>query len=165
MAGLLHPVVDALPASTVNEVAQPQNHTEAPKLHSNLAEITNFSACSLQFRFDNGQCTDWADARYYQLTCHHTQWWGDAKTWPASARNTEGWVVSSEPRVPSIIAIQPGYQGCGSDGHVGVVERINSDGSVYTSDWNYKVNGKGGPYITTYVNFNPGEGVAFIWHE
>ncbi|ORX99944.1 hypothetical protein K493DRAFT_299142 [Basidiobolus meristosporus CBS 931.73] len=165
--GLLSLTVQALPTSTTpSTTSGSSNATETSGSHAQLAGLSElYNACSLQFRFDNGQCTDWADARYYQLTCHHTQWWGNAKTWPASAENTEGWVVSSEPRVPSIIAIQPGYQGCDSYGHVAVVESINDDGSVYTSNWNYVENGRGGPYITTYVNFWPGEGVSFIWYE
>ncbi|KAK9719845.1 hypothetical protein K7432_004553 [Basidiobolus ranarum] len=158
-------VTQALPTSEKSINSSTLNNTAVADLQGALPGLTDLYACPLQFRFDNGQCTDWADARYYQLTCYHTQWWGNAKTWPESAMNTEGWVVSDEPRVPSIIAIQPGYQGCDSYGHVAVVESINDDGSVYTSDWNYYIDGEGGPYITTYVNFYPGEGVSFIWHE
>ncbi|KAK9693664.1 hypothetical protein K7432_013800 [Basidiobolus ranarum] len=150
----------AVQASTASIASPLSYNTTESNIGSNLIDH-----CPLQFRFHNGQCTDWADARYYQLTCHHTQWWGNAKTWPAHAMNTTGWVVSTKPRVPSIIAIQPGYQGCDSYGHVAVVESINEDGSVHTSDWNYIINGKGGPYITTYVNFYLGEGVSFIWHD
>ncbi|ORY01072.1 hypothetical protein K493DRAFT_389982 [Basidiobolus meristosporus CBS 931.73] len=157
--------IHALPTTTA-ATQSPSNCTKPAEVQGNLTVLSElYNECPLQFRFDNGQCTDWADARYYQLTCYHTQWWGNAKTWPESAMNTPGWVVSDEPRVPSIIAIQPGYQGCDEYGHVAVVESINDDGSVYTSDWNYYINGYGGPYVTTYVNFWPGEGVSFIWHE
>ncbi|ORX97307.1 hypothetical protein K493DRAFT_300479 [Basidiobolus meristosporus CBS 931.73] len=116
---------------------------------------------SLQFRFNNGQCTDWADARYAQLTGNHVDWSGDASTWASSARGSSGWSVSKQPRVPSIIVIQPGYQGVGSDGHVAVVERIESDDEVYTSNYNYN----GGPYIKTYETFQSGYGVSFVWHN
>ncbi|ORX99901.1 hypothetical protein K493DRAFT_299100 [Basidiobolus meristosporus CBS 931.73] len=88
-------------------------------------------------------------------------WSGDALTWTSSARNTAGWAVSSQPKAPSIIVIQPGNQGVGSDGHVAVVERIESDGEVYTSNYNYN----GGPYVKTYVTFKTGNGVSFIWHD
>ncbi|KAK9767283.1 hypothetical protein K7432_003048 [Basidiobolus ranarum] len=116
---------------------------------------------TLQFRFNNGQCTDWADARYAQLTGHHVDWSGDALSWPSSARNSAGWTVSSQAKSPSIIALQPGVQGVGSDGHVAVVESIESNGDVYTSNYNYN----GGPYIKTFVTFKPGNGVSFIWHN
>ncbi|ORX97771.1 hypothetical protein K493DRAFT_349802 [Basidiobolus meristosporus CBS 931.73] len=131
----------------------------------NQTEVVSASSCSRQFTFDNGQCTDWADARYYELTCQHVEWRGDARTWPSSARNANGWVVSGKPRAPSIIVIQPGYQGCGSTGHVAVVERINKDGSVYTSNWNYKFSGRGGTYSTSYGNFETGAGVSFLWYQ
>ncbi|ORX90309.1 hypothetical protein K493DRAFT_340078 [Basidiobolus meristosporus CBS 931.73] len=128
--------------------------------YTNTLNVANYP---LVFRFDNGQCTDWADARYAQITGHHVTWWGDARFWAVSAREA-GWVVSKTPKVPSIIVIQPGYQGVGSDGHVAVVEEIMADGSVYTSDYNYIINGYGGPYIKTYVTFYPGNGVDFIWY-
>ncbi|ORX97791.1 hypothetical protein K493DRAFT_368928 [Basidiobolus meristosporus CBS 931.73] len=156
---------EALPTQVVPSNSAQLNQTEVSGTSSKLSNISVLASCSRQFRFNNGQCTDWADARYYELTCQHTQWWGDARTWPSSARNVNGWVVSSQPRVPSIIVIQPGYQGCGSTGHVAVVERINNDGSVYTSNWNYKFNGQGGTYTTSYGNFYTGNGVSFLWHQ
>ncbi|ORX99904.1 hypothetical protein K493DRAFT_348200 [Basidiobolus meristosporus CBS 931.73] len=125
------------------------------------SQSTVSSKGTLQFRFNNGQCTDWADARYAQLSGHHVAWSGDALTWTSSARNAAGWTVSSQPKVPSVIVIQPGNQGVGSDGHVAMVERIESDGEVYTSNYNYN----GGPYVKTYVTFKTGNGVSFIWHD
>ncbi|KAK9767127.1 hypothetical protein K7432_003319 [Basidiobolus ranarum] len=115
----------------------------------------------LDFQFKNGQCTDWADARYFELTGHHIDWFGDASTWPNKAREANGWIVSSEPQVPSIIVIPPGAQGTGGPGHVAIVEDINPDQTVYTSNFNYN----GGPYRKTYTDFHTGEGVYFIWHK
>ncbi|KAK9763027.1 hypothetical protein K7432_010676 [Basidiobolus ranarum] len=146
--------------STSNSNNNNTNNNSNNVTYTNTLNVANYP---LVFRFDNGQCTDWADARYAQITGHHTTWWGDARFWAIRAANA-GWVVSKTPKVPSIIVIQPGYQGVGSDGHVAVVEEINPDGSVYTSDYNYIINGYGGPYIKTYVNFYPGNGVDFIWY-
>ncbi|ORY07711.1 hypothetical protein K493DRAFT_295347 [Basidiobolus meristosporus CBS 931.73] len=115
----------------------------------------------LDFQFKNGQCTDWADARYFELTGHHIDWSGDASSWPRKARKSTGWVVSERPQVPSIIVIPPRAQGTGSPGHVAIVEEINSDGTVYTSNFNYN----GGPYKKTFANFHTDDGVYFIWHE
>ena len=111
-------------------------------------------------RFAFGQCTYWADLRYHALTGHWVNWIGNAYQWPSGAR-AAGWIVSSTPHVPSIIALQPGVQGAGYYGHVGVVERINSDGSVYTSNYNWYANGGFG--ILSYWTFSPGSGVLFIW--
>ncbi|MBO0793193.1 MAG: CHAP domain-containing protein, partial [Ktedonobacteraceae bacterium] len=109
-------------------------------------------------RFTYGQCTYWADERYFQLTGVRVPWMGNAYQWAAGA-SQYGWTVSSTPKVPSIIVLQPGTQyASAAYGHVAVVERINSDGSVYTSNWNW-----GGGYAqTTYVTFKPGPGVSFV---
>ena len=112
-------------------------------------------------RFAFGNCTYWANMRYHQLTGYWVPWLGNAYQWAAGAA-ASGWVVSSTPRVPSIIVLQPGVQGAGGYGHVAVVERINSDGSVYTSNMNWYSNG--GWDIVSYVTFTPGPGVSFVWY-
>ncbi|ORX93707.1 hypothetical protein K493DRAFT_302510 [Basidiobolus meristosporus CBS 931.73] len=154
---------EALPAPA-SEAVQEVHLSQLSDVKSKLEGITNLASCSLDHRYKNGECTDWADARYYQLTCKHTTWMSDASSWTSNARSTGSWTVSSQPRVPSIIVIQPGHQGCGAAGHVGIVERINSDGSVYTSNWNFEFDGKGGLYTMSYGNFNTGNGVTFLWH-
>jgi len=112
-------------------------------------------------RFAFGQCTYWANMRYHQLTGYWVPWLGNAYEWAYGA-SASGWIVSSRPIVPSIIVLQPGVQGAGYFGHVAVVERINSNGSVYTSDYNWYANG--GWDILSYVTFTPGPGVVFVWH-
>jgi surface antigen len=112
-------------------------------------------------RFAFGQCTYWANMRYHQLTGYWVPWLGNAYEWAYGAK-ASGWIVSSKPIVPSIIVLQPGVQGAGYFGHVAVVERINSDGSVYTSNYNWYANG--GWDILSYVTFTPGPGVVFTWH-
>ncbi len=112
-------------------------------------------------RFAFGQCTYWANMRYHQLTGYWVPWLGNAYEWAYGAK-ASGWIVSSKPIVPSIIVLQPGVQGAGYFGHVALVERINSDGSVYTSNYNWYSNG--GWDILSYVTFTPGPGVIFTWH-
>ncbi|HXX78959.1 MAG TPA: CHAP domain-containing protein [Ktedonobacteraceae bacterium] len=112
-------------------------------------------------RFAFGQCTYWANMRYHALTGYWVPWLGNAYQWAYGA-SASGWIVSSKPIVPSIIVLQPGVQGAGSLGHVAIVERINPDGSVYTSDYNWYANG--GWDILSYVTFYPGSGVSFVWH-
>ena len=112
-------------------------------------------------RFAFGNCTAWANMRYHQLTGYWVPWLGNAYQWSYGAA-ASGWVVSSMPKVPSIIVLQPGVQGAGGYGHVAVVERINSDGSVYTSNMNWYSNG--GWDIVSYVTFTRGPGVSFVSH-
>lgn len=113
-------------------------------------------------RFSFGQCTFWADLRYNQLTGHYVDWIGNAYQWYYGARSSPGWIVSSTPHVPSIIILQPYVEGAGGYGHVAVVERINSDGSVLTSNMNWYANG-GWDRVSDWT-FTPGPGVAFVWH-
>ncbi len=112
-------------------------------------------------RFAFGQCTYWANMRYHALTGYWVPWLGNAYQWAYGA-SSSGWIVSSTPRVPSIIVLQPGVQGASYFGHVAVVERINPDGSVYTSNFNWYANG--GWDRLSYWTFTPGPGVSFVWH-
>ncbi|KAJ9049576.1 hypothetical protein DSO57_1023046 [Entomophthora muscae] len=89
-----------------------------------------------------GQCTEWADGRYYQLTGHHVDFLNgfyDARFWPQKA-SEKGWQVGSTPLVASIIALQPQQGEIGETGHVAIVESINGD-SICTSNWNMPTQG------------------------
>jgi surface antigen len=111
--------------------------------------------------YPKGQCTWWADERYHQLTGYYVPWSANAKDWLFAA-TANGWNVSSTPHVPSILVLQPGTQGSDPTfGHVAIVEKVNADGSVYTSAQNVTgvqlVNG------VAYLNYKPGNGVSFVW--
>jgi surface antigen len=108
-------------------------------------------------RFFYGQCTYWANMRYHELSGHYVPWLGDAWQWQQGAYSY-GWNVSFTPVLHSIIVLQPGVQGAGGYGHVAIVEGINPDGSVSTSNWNWAGSGA----YTTYVTFRPGPGVSFL---
>ncbi len=114
-------------------------------------------------RFAFGQCTYWANYRYHQLTGYWVDWLGNAYQWAYGA-HAAGWIVSSKPNLkgPSIIVLQSGVEGAGYFGHVAVVEKVNSNGSVYTSNFNWYANG--GWDTLSYWTFTPGPGVSFIWH-
>ncbi len=110
--------------------------------------------------YPRGQCTWWADERCKQLTGYYVPWSGNARDWITGAR-AFGWNVSSKPVKPSIIVLQPGVQGADSTyGHVGVVERINADGSVTASNQNWA--GITWPQSTN-VTFTSGPGIAFVY--
>lgn len=111
----------------------------------------------------NGQCTYWAQQRYHQLTGIWSPCTGNGYQW-ASQAGLAGWIVGSQPppNSPSIICLQPGTQGADRNfGHVGVVERVNGDGSVYTSNYNVypNLNNK----VVVYLTFHTGNGVSFIY--
>lgn len=111
-------------------------------------------------RFFYGQCTYWANMRYHALTGIWVPWLGNANQWYYGGRSY-GWVVSGTPNPsgPSIIVLQAGVQGAGWYGHVAIVEHINPDGSVLTSNYNWLGNWA----VETYVTFRPGPGVSFVW--
>jgi len=110
--------------------------------------------------FPYGQCTYWADDRYYQVTGFYVPWRGDAYAWTAGAR-AFGWNVSSKPHLHSIIVLQPGVQGASWLGHVAFVEKVYSDGSVNASNMNWYANGGWGR-VSNWI-FSPGSGVSFVW--
>ena|SRR5579864_8458961 len=112
-------------------------------------------------RFAYGNCTYWADYEYHLDTGYWVQWIGNADQWAYGAQ-AAGWIVSTKPHIYSIIVLQPGVEGAGYYGHVAVVEKINSDGSVVTSDMNWYSNG-GWNRVSTVV-FYPAAGVTFVWH-
>lgn len=117
---------------------------------------------SFNNQFTAGQCTYWANYEYHHLTGYAVPWSGNASAWSYNALGYvgSGWVVSSTPHVPSIIVLQPGVQYAGWAGHVAVVEKINSDGSVATTNWN--VIGWG---VFSWGTYSPGPGVSFVWHR
>lgn len=82
-----------------------------------------------------GQCTEWADGRYFQLTGIHVPFIDHAGNWSKYAPY-EGWVVSKTPIVPSIVVLTPRPEDTASPGHVSVVENIYDDGFICTSHWN-----------------------------
>jgi surface antigen len=109
-------------------------------------------------RFFYGQCTYWANMRYHQLTGHWVPWLGNASAWPSQA-SAYGWVVSSTPHIPSIMAFAPYVQGAGYYGHVAIAESMNGN-DITTSNWN-----AGGAWATTtYLTNHPGSGVYFIYY-
>ena len=152
-----------------------QNHTSSIAQQDATATVTHqdgydpgsgvapLSAGSANDHFAFGQCTYYASLRYHELTGQWVPWSGNAYQWTYEASRF-GWVVSSKPRVPSIIVLQPGVQGAGWSGQVAIVESINPDGSISTSGWNWYGPGGAGWGRLSVVTFRPGPGVSFIWH-
>ncbi|HLH63933.1 MAG TPA: LysM peptidoglycan-binding domain-containing protein [Ktedonobacteraceae bacterium] len=109
--------------------------------------------------FPYGQCTWYANQRYYQLHGIYVPWTTQSDAWQWTQRAYQfGWHVSSSPSAGAIVDLQPWVQGAYSLGHVAVVERILQNGDVIASNMNWGIY----YWEVTYVEFSPGPGVTFI---
>jgi surface antigen len=109
--------------------------------------------------FPYPSCTWWADQRFFELHGFYVPWRTQAMAWEWTARAYQfGWTVSSTPTIGSIINLQPWVQGAYGSGHVGVVEKILSNGHVIASNMSWGAD----PYQVVDVEFAPGPGVTFI---
>jgi len=80
-----------------------------------------------------GYCTFYAFNRRAELGRPIGSNWGNAVTWATYAR-AGGFRVDKTPEAGAVFQIGGGWGGLG---HVGVVERVNADGSAYVSEMNY----------------------------
>jgi surface antigen len=109
--------------------------------------------------FPYGQCTWYANQRFYQLHHAYVPWVMGANAWQWTARAYQyHWRVSGSPSVGAIVDLQPWVQGAYNLGHVAVVEQVLGNGDVIASNMNW------GAYYwaVTRVHFSPGYGVSFI---
>jgi N-acetylmuramoyl-L-alanine amidase len=108
--------------------------------------------------FSYGQCTWWANQRYFQLHGAYVPWQTNANAWQWVARAYENkWNVSSTPSVGSIVVLQPWVQGAYNLGHVGVVERVQNGRAVVSN-----MNWGAFPFQISNSQITPGAGVSFI---
>lgn len=98
-----------------------------------------------------GYCTWYAFNRRVQLGLPVANRWGNANTWDTSAARA-GYLVNTIPTVGAIFQTDSGPYG-----HVGIVERVNSDGSIYVSEMNYS-----GWNVMSYRTINNLRGYKFI---
>jgi N-acetylmuramoyl-L-alanine amidase len=80
-----------------------------------------------------GYCTWYAYNRRAELGRPIGSRWGNAVTWASYAR-AAGYLVDKNPEPGAVFQVGGGWGGLG---HVGVVERVNADGSIYVSEMNY----------------------------
>ena len=88
-----------------------------------------------------GDCTWYAFERRKQLGKPVGNSWGNASNWAGQARSA-GYSVNNTPSVGAIIQAHAWTNNAWGMGHVGVVERINPDGSILISEMNFGT-GKG----------------------
>ncbi len=106
-------------------------------------------------------CTWWANQRYSQWHGSYVPWTTNAMAWQWKDRAHDfGWQVSTQPKVGSIIDLQPWVQGAYGGGHVGLVEQVLGNGHVIASNMSWGAN----PYSVVDWEFAPGPGVTFISH-
>jgi len=117
------------------------------------------SAIGYRNVFPYPACTWWADQRYAQIHGYYVPWTTDAMASQWKDRASEfGWHVSTSPTVGSIIDLQPWVQGAYGGGHVGMVEKVLSNGHVIASNMSWGAN----PYAVVDWEFTAGSGVTFI---
>lgn len=141
------------PPATKHLITTRRNVVQPPATHFNFARVSG------QNPFPYGQCTWWADQRYYQLHGVFVPWHTNANAWQWATRAYQfGWSVSVVPHVGDIMVLQPGIQGAYYMGHVAVVEQVLSSGRFVASSMNWGAN----RWSVTDTQFYAGPGVSFL---
>jgi surface antigen len=97
------------------------------------------------------QCTWWVYVRRHQLGLPVGSHFGDGHQWASSAQALGYWVDNTPRNVGDIMVFRTGQEGSSSTyGHVAIVEKINADGSVVTSECGSSYNGK--TFTRTFTN-------------
>ena len=129
-------------ASTTSTATATAATTPAPAKAANIVVGGSFAAPNPSFVAALnggyfGQCTYYMYNRFAQLGAPiRTTALGNAAEWPANAA-AAGYGVSSTPRAGTAIVFQRGVGGADPVyGHVGFVERVNADGSLFISEMN-----------------------------
>ena len=121
-----------------------------PNAYNGLRSVSNSGNL-----YTTGQCTYYAFDRRAELGKPIGSLWGNASNWAYSA-NQAGFNVDHTPEVGAVFQNGSGQNGAGAYGHVGVVESINSNGSVTVSEmnWNGGVNVKSYRTISNPNSYN-----------
>lgn len=110
--------------------AEPVSYQNESNAYTNYVNYnTSLANNGNQYAF--GNCTYYAFDRRNQLGRGIGSYWGNANNWAASALSA-GFNVNNTPEVGAIF-----QTGAGDYGHVGIVESVNSDGSINVSEMNY----------------------------
>lgn len=94
------------------------------------------------------ECTWWAYVRRHQLGLPAGSYMGNGNQWADTARRLGYW-VDNTPRVGDVMVFQAGQAGSSLIyGHVAIVESVNEDGSITTSECGAAYNGQ--PFSRTF---------------
>lgn len=93
--------------------------------------------------YEFSQCTWWVYVRRHQLGLPVGSYLGNGAQWASSARALGYWVDNTPRHVGDIMVFRTGQEGASSTyGHVAIVESINPDGSITTSECGSSLQGK-----------------------
>jgi len=98
-------------------------------ISSSIVDV-NLAKTSAGNRYYYGNCTWYAYERRAQLGRPVGSFWGNANTWAINAR-TAGYPVNNNPAAGAVLVDSSGYFG-----HVGVVERVKSNGDIVITEMN-----------------------------
>lgn len=92
--------------------------------------------------YEYSQCTWWAYVRRHQLGLPVGSYFGNGGQWWSSAMKL-GYKVNHTPSVGAIVSYLPGQNGSNPIyGHVAIVERVNANGSILTSNCGASMHGR-----------------------
>lgn len=110
--------------------------------------------------YEYSQCTWWVYVRRHQLGLPVGSYMGNGCQWASSARSLGYWVDNTPRHVGDIMVFRAGQEGADSTyGHVAIVEKINADGSITTSECGSVMQGK--TYSKTYHNVSDFEYIHY----
>ncbi|NEG55803.1 CHAP domain-containing protein [Bifidobacterium platyrrhinorum] len=110
--------------------------------------------------YEFSQCTWWVYVRRHELGLPVGSHMGNGNMWANSARALGYWVDNTPRHVGDIMVFRAGQEGTDSTyGHVAIVEKINADGSIVTSECGSVMNGK--TYSKTYTNVSDFEYIHY----
>lgn len=93
--------------------------------------------------YEFSQCTWWVYVRRHQLGLPVGSQMGNGAQWASSARSLGYWVDNTARHAGDIMVFAAGQDGSNSTcGHVAIIEQVNPDGSVTTSECGAALQGK-----------------------
>ena len=132
------------------------NATVAALMDANAADIPagfnpNHDTNDFGSTYAFSQCTWWVYLRRHELNLPVGSHYGNGHMWADSARALGYWVDNTPRNVGDIMVFRQGQEGSSSAyGHVAIVEAINPDGSITTSECGASYHGK--PFSRTFTN-------------
>lgn len=119
-----------LPGGEKDAPTQSTGRTGGSSSGSNSGISRSFARAAVGNRYALGNCTWYVYNRRAELGMPIGSFWGNANTWALYA-SAAGYVVNGTPKKGAVFQTTAGYYG-----HVGVVESVNSDGSINVSEMN-----------------------------
>ncbi len=140
-----------IPGGVLPENERPGYKSTVSRSSGVARPSTTYVPYSAGNRYAYGYCTWYAYNRRVQIGPPIPSNLGNANTWDDRAA-AAGYLVNRTPAAGAVFQTDSGYAG-----HVGVVERVNPDGSILVSEMNYHGGpGTGWGKISTRTITNPG---------